>query len=47
MGTLKPGATYIYERDGDTVYAREQGSTERFVIGKYSPIKEKDKKTNN
>jgi hypothetical protein len=26
MGTLKPGATYIYERNGDTVYAREQGA---------------------
>ena len=26
MGSLKPGATYVYERDGDTVYAREQGA---------------------
>ena len=26
MGGLKPGATYIYERNGDTVYAREHGS---------------------
>lgn len=26
MGSLKPGATYIYERVGDTVYAREQGA---------------------
>ena len=26
MGSLKPGATYIYERDGDTVYAREHGA---------------------
>ncbi len=26
MGTLKPGATYIYERDGETVYAREAGA---------------------
>ena len=26
MGSLKPGATYIYERDGDTVYAREFGA---------------------
>lgn len=26
MGTLKPGASYIYERDGDTVYAREFGA---------------------
>lgn len=33
MGSLNPGATYIYERDGDTVYAREIGSNERRVIG--------------
>lgn len=26
MGQLKPGATYIYERHNDTVYAREFGS---------------------
>lgn len=26
MGTLKPGATYIYERHQGTVYAREFGS---------------------
>jgi hypothetical protein len=26
MGSLKPGATYIYERTGGTVYAREFGS---------------------
>jgi len=26
MGSLKPGATYIYERNGGTVYAREAGS---------------------
>lgn len=26
MGTLKPGATYVYERDNGTVYAREMGS---------------------
>ena len=26
MGQLKPAATLIYERDGDTVYAREVGS---------------------
>lgn len=33
MGQLKPGATYIYERDGGTVYARELGSSERKPIG--------------
>jgi len=26
MGTLTPGATYIYERANGTIYAREQGS---------------------
>jgi hypothetical protein len=26
MGSLKPGATYVYERDKDTVYAREIGA---------------------
>ena len=26
MGNLKPGATYIYERDKGTVYAREVGA---------------------
>ena len=26
MGTLTPGATYIYERVDDVVYARERGS---------------------
>jgi hypothetical protein len=35
MGTLKPGATYVYERDGTTVYAREHGANpnERKVVG--------------
>jgi hypothetical protein len=35
MGTLKPGATYIYERQGGTVYAREMGAdpNTRTVIG--------------
>lgn len=35
MGSLKPGATYIYERQGGTVYAREMGAPaeERFEIG--------------
>jgi hypothetical protein len=26
MGTLKPDATYVYERVGNTVYAREIGA---------------------
>lgn len=33
MGTLKPGATYIYERNGNEIYARELGSSERRLIG--------------
>jgi len=40
MGTLKPGATYIYERNGGEVYAREAGSppNTRTLIGySYDP----------
>ena len=33
MGNLKPGATYIYERSGEEIYAREFGATERTLIG--------------
>lgn len=33
MGQLKPGATYIYEREDGRIYAREFGSTERKLIG--------------
>lgn len=33
MGTLKPGATYVYERNGEEIYAREAGQTERNLIG--------------
>jgi hypothetical protein len=33
MGTLKPGATYIYERADGVTYAREFGSNERKAIG--------------
>lgn len=33
MGNLTPGVTYIYERDGPTIYAREFGSSERQVVG--------------
>jgi len=33
MGTLKPGATYIYERASGVTYAREFGSNERQIIG--------------
>jgi hypothetical protein len=38
MGALTPGATYIYERVNEVVYAREFGKTERHVVGyKYDP----------
>jgi hypothetical protein len=33
MGSLNPGATYIYERAGGIVYAREFGETKRTVVG--------------
>ena len=33
MGSLKPGATYIYERANGVTYARELGSNVRTAIG--------------
>jgi len=35
MGTLKPGARYIYESPdgGKTVYMREEGTIERTLVG--------------
>lgn len=41
MGALKPGATYIYESPdgGETVYAREAGSTNREMIGQSTKSK--------
>lgn len=36
MGTLTPGAKYVYENDGTRIYARELGKTERRMIG-YAP----------
>ena len=41
MGTLKPGATYIYERVGNEVYARESAadpSTRRLIGHSYDPV---------
>ena len=47
MGSLKPGATYIYERNGDEVYAREFGETERTLVGyKYEMENKPDPRTN-
>jgi hypothetical protein len=37
MGSLTPGATYIYERVNGTIYARETGRTERIIVG-YDPL---------
>ena len=33
MGSLKPGATLIYERANGVVYARESGKKERSIVG--------------
>ena len=33
MGSLTPGATYVYERNGEEIYAREVGKTQRKLIG--------------
>ena len=41
MGALKPGATYIYERNGNEVYAREFGAdpADRVLVGYgYDPV---------
>ena len=41
MGSLKPGATYIYERNGKVVYSREFGApaeTRQVVGWEYDPI---------
>ena len=44
MGSLKPGASYVYEREGSTTYAREHGAdpTTRQPIGwDYDPEESK------
>lgn len=33
MGGLNPGATYIYERVDNRIYAREMGQTKRQLVG--------------
>ena len=42
MGQLTPGATLVYERDGNTVYAREAGAdpSTRIEIGYDSEMHE-------
>jgi hypothetical protein len=42
MGSLKPGATYIYEHADGVTYAREFGATERFEIGRTLEKQKKD-----
>jgi hypothetical protein len=46
MGSLKPGATYVYERADGVTYAREFGADpqDRFVVGyesgkDYDPVR--------
>lgn len=39
MGTLNPGSKYIYENDGNRIYAREEGSSTRVCIGETNVIK--------
>ena len=46
MGDLKPGAKYIYERNGEEIYAREFGDKERKLIGyKYEMEDKPDPRT--
>lgn len=33
MGSLEPGATYVYERVDDRIYARKFGETKRRMVG--------------
>ena len=35
IGRLKPGVTYVYESpdNGNSIYAREQGTNDRILIG--------------
>ena len=45
MGTLTPGAAYVYERNGEEIYAREVGKTDRKLIG-YQYENKVDPRTN-
>jgi len=47
MGSLTPGATYIYERNGDEIYAREVDQIDRKLIGYQYEVEDKpDPRTN-
>jgi hypothetical protein len=41
MGNLTAGAKYIYEKERGKIYAREQGSSNRFLIGETNLAKKK------
>ena len=43
MGSLKPGAKIIYESpdNGDTVYARYAGESERWMVGQSTQAKDR------
>ena len=47
MGTLTPGATYIYERNGEEIYAREVGVPvqSRKLVGYQIPKRKRSKNT--
>lgn len=40
MGSLKPGATYVYEYQNGRIFAREFGQTDRQLVGYDSKIEE-------
>lgn len=40
MGTLTPGAAYIYERVDNHIYARKIGDSQRVLVGYDSKIEE-------
>jgi hypothetical protein len=47
MGSLTPNSTYVYERVGDEIYARESDKTERKLIGyRYEMENKPDPRTN-
>lgn len=42
MGTLRPGASIIYESPdgGNSIYGRYEGETERFLVGQNMPLRQ-------
>jgi len=43
VGNLTPEKTIVYERNGDTIYARYEGdpANKRWAVGEYKPVKDK------